>query len=82
MWFQQLGRGVSIALLLLASLAALAQVPLSQHVVLVIDENTTFNDVMGNMPWLVGKGNANGYASNYHSDNSGSLMDYLWLCVG
>ena len=82
MWFQQLRRGVSIALLLLASLAALAQVPLSQHVVLVIDENTTFNDVIANMPWLVSKGKANGYASNYHSDNSGSLLDYLWLASG
>ncbi len=82
MRFQRLGRSVSVALLLLASLAALAQVPLSQHVVLVIDENTTFNDVIANMPWLVSKGNANGYASNYHSDNSGSLMDYLWLASG
>jgi acid phosphatase len=82
MWFQQLRRGVSIALLLLASLAASAQVPLSQHVVLVIDENTTFNDVIANMPWLVSKGKANGYATNYHSDNGGSLMDYLWLASG
>ena len=82
MLFQQLGKGVSITLVLLASLAAFAQVPLSQHVVLVVDENTTFNDVMANMPWLVSQGNANGYATNYHSDNSGSLMDYLWLASG
>ena len=82
MSFQQLGRSVSIAVVLLGSWAGFAQVPLSQHVILVIDENTTFNDVIANMPWLVSKGKANGYATNYHSDNGGSLTDYLWLASG
>jgi phosphoesterase family protein len=82
MAFRRLGRSVSIAIVLLGNLAAFAQVPLSQHVVLVIDENTSFNAVMANMPWLVGQGYANGYATNYHSDTSGSLMDYLWLASG
>jgi len=77
------GRSVATALaLLLISAAALAQVPSSQHVILVIDENSSFSDVMANMPWLVGEGNANGYASNYESDNGGSLLDYLWLASG
>ena len=61
---------------------AYAQVPVSQHVVLVIDENHSFSDVMANMPWLVGQGYANGYATNYKSDNGGSLLDYLWLASG
>ncbi|MGC2447392.1 MAG: alkaline phosphatase family protein, partial [Candidatus Sulfotelmatobacter sp.] len=61
---------------------AFAQVPVSQHVVLVIDENHSFSDVMANMPWLVGQGYANGYATNYKSDNGGSLLDYLWLASG
>jgi hypothetical protein len=82
MLFQQLGRVVSVAVVLLGSWAAFAQVPWSQHVVLVIDENTTFDEVMAHMPWLVGQGNANGYANNYHSDSGGSLMDYLWLASG
>src|SRR5438045_2034806 len=47
-----------------------------------MDENTSYNDVINNMPWLVGEGNANGYATNYHSDNGGSLMDYLWIASG
>jgi hypothetical protein len=68
--------------LLLAAAAALGQVPSSQHVVLVIDENNSFSDVIANMPWLVGQGNANGYATNYQSDNSGSLLNYLWLASG
>jgi hypothetical protein len=48
-------------------------VPLAQHVVLVIDENTSFSTVYPNgMPWLVSEGNKNGYAANYSSDVSGS----------
>ena len=56
--------------------------PVSQHVVLVIDENHSYSEVIANMPWLVGEGNANGYATNYKSDNCGSLLDYLWLASG
>ncbi len=57
-------------------------VPSSSHVVLVIDENHSFTDVQNNMSWLVGQGNANGHATNYHSNSSGSLLDYLWLASG
>ena len=77
------GRSVlaAFALVCLAA-SAFAQVPMSQHVVLVIDENSSFSNVMANMPWLVGQGNTYGYANNYHSDTGGSLMDYLWLASG
>jgi len=71
----------AIAFLLVAA-AAFAQVPVSKHVVLVIDENSSFSDVKANMPWLVSQGDANGYAANYKSDNGGSLLDYLWLASG
>ena len=69
-------------LLLLAAAAAFAQVPSSQRVVLLINENSSFSDVTANMPWLVGEGNDNGYATNYTSNNGGSLLDYLWLASG
>ncbi|HET6844445.1 MAG TPA: alkaline phosphatase family protein [Candidatus Angelobacter sp.] len=59
-----------------------AQVPHSSHIVLVIEENTSFNTTVANMPWLVAQGNTNGVASNYISNTSGSLMDYLWLMSG
>ncbi|MGA7375286.1 MAG: hypothetical protein WBW36_03000, partial [Candidatus Sulfotelmatobacter sp.] len=62
------------------STVAAQVVPLAQHVVLVIDENTSFDTVYPNgMPWLVKQGNRYGYASNYNSDHSGSLLDYLYL---
>jgi hypothetical protein len=83
MFFKNLGRELSIAaVLVLVSLAGFAQVPVSQHVVLVIDENSSFSEVTANMPWLMAEGNANGYAANYKSDSSGSLLNYLWLASG
>lgn len=76
------GRSVCAAVLVLCAAAALAQVPSSQHVVLVIDENSSYSSVVANMPWLVSQGNAYGYATNYQSNNGGSLLDYLWLASG
>jgi phosphoesterase family protein/Big-like domain-containing protein len=83
MILQKAGRGVLAAAALVCFVAgALAQVPTSKHVILVINENTSYNDVMANMPWLTGEGNTHGYATNYLSDNGGSLLDYLWLASG
>jgi len=63
MVFKKLQWLVSIAtMLVLPSLAGFAQVPVSQHVILVIDENHSYDEVMANMPWLVSQGIANGYA--------------------
>lgn len=69
---------------LLHPLPAVAQAPVphSSHVVLLIDENTSYDTTIAEMPWLVGQGAANGHAANYVSDTSGSLMDYLWLASG
>lgn len=67
---------------LLLPLLATSQVPRSSHVVLVIDENTSYNTAAANMPWLVKEGTAYGHAVDYVSNTSGSLMDYLWLASG
>ena len=71
----------SCALMMCASQAVSAQsVPLAQHVVLVIEENTSFSSVYpSGMSWLVSEGKKYGYANNYYSDTSGSLLDYLYL---
>lgn len=83
MIFSKVGRSVlAAAAMLCLSAVALAQVPSAQHVILVIDENSSYSDVVANMPWLISQGNANGYATNYQSDNGGSLLDYLWLASG
>jgi phosphatidylinositol-3-phosphatase len=83
MSFIRAGRVLSSAIVLVCLAAAVfAQVPSSQHVVLVIDENSSYSAVKSNMPWLVNKGNAYGYATKYLSDSGGSLLDYLWLASG
>jgi hypothetical protein len=77
------GRNFSTAIVLMCFAAAVfAQVPSSQHVVLVINENSSYSAVLANMPWLVSHGNTYGYATKYLSDSGGSLLDYLWLASG
>src|SRR6201981_14639 len=72
------------AITLLFPLCSLAQAPVphSSHVVLLMDENTSYSTTLTAMPWLVSQGTANGYATNYISNTSGSLMDYLWVASG
>ena len=79
-----IGSAIVALLVVCLGLSAFSQVvPLAQHVVLVIDENTSFSTVYPNgMPWLVSEGNKYGYAANYSSDYSGSLLDYLYLASG
>lgn len=65
------------------SIARSQVVPLAQHVVLVIEENTSFSTAFPNgMPWLSSEAKRYGYADNYSSDLSGSLLDYLYLASG
>jgi phosphatidylinositol-3-phosphatase len=72
-----------VLLLCAPSIARAQVVPLAQHVVLVIDENTSFGTAFpSGMPWLSGEGKKYGYANNYDSDHSGSLLDYLYLASG
>jgi Tfp pilus assembly protein PilW len=82
MGIARLGFSILLTSLLLVSVSAIAQIPGSQHVILVIDENHSLSQVQSSMPWLVSEGNANGYAANYTSDTGGSLEDYLWLASG
>jgi acid phosphatase len=52
-------------------------------VVLIVEENRSFSTVYPTgMPWLSALGDANGIATNYLSDEPGSLLDYLWLSSG
>lgn len=75
---------LSCILTLCVSPSASAQaVPLAQHVVLVIEENTSFSTAFPNgMSWLSSQAKRYGYANNYYSDMSGSLLDYLYLASG
>ncbi len=61
-------------------------VPLAQHVILVIEENTSFSNVFpSGMPWLVNEAKTvGGYSAQncYNSNASGSLLDYMMLSAG
>jgi len=53
------------------------------HVILIIEENRSFSTVYpSGMPWLSALGDAYGIATNYFSDEPGSMLDYLWLSSG
>ena len=57
--------------------------PSAAHVILVMEENHSFSAAYPNgMPWLSELGNSYGIATNYYSDESGSMLDYLWLSSG
>jgi phosphatidylinositol-3-phosphatase len=53
------------------------------HVFLIVEENRSYSSVYPTgMPWLSQLGDKFGIATNYYSDESGSLLDYLWLSSG
>lgn len=54
------------------------------HVILIIEENHSYSTVVdqNRMPWLKALGDKYGLATNYYSDEKGSLLDYLWLSSG
>jgi phospholipase C len=75
------GGGVS-AKVARQSVPSNSHVPVA-HVFLVIEENRSFSTVYHNqMPWLSALGDKYGIATNYTSDEPGSLLDYLWLSSG
>jgi acid phosphatase len=52
-------------------------------VFLIIEENRSYSSVYPvGMPWLSLLGDQYGIATNYYSDETGSLLDYLWLSSG
>jgi phospholipase C len=53
------------------------------HVILIIEENRSFSTVYPQgMPWMCRLGDAYGIATDYFSDEPGSMLDYLWLSSG
>jgi phosphatidylinositol-3-phosphatase len=59
-------------------------IPQFAHVFLVLEENHSFNDVIGNasMPYLNALVSANGLATQYYADAHPSLPNYFMLTVG
>ncbi len=58
--------------------------PQFAHVVLVVEENHSYSDVIGNpaMPFLNALANQGGLATNYFADTHTSIGDYFMLTAG
>jgi len=75
---------LAIALMLLTGLSALAQVPRSQHVYIVAEENRSYEHIVGSpyMPYLNSLLQKGATATQFYSDEHGSLENYLIVTSG
>ena len=72
------------ALMIASAGAALAQVPQSNHVFLVMEENHSYSSVIGSssMPYLNSLANKYGLATNYYANVHPSIGNYFYLTTG
>src|SRR5437016_385457 len=75
---------VFLAALSLASLNAIAQVPASRHVVMVLEENHSYSSVIGSssMPYLNSLANKYALATNYYANTHPSIGNYFMMTTG
>src|SRR5436190_2694848 len=68
----------------LFSLAAVAQIPSSKHVVVVVEENHSYSSVIGSssMPYLNSLANKYTLATNYYANTHPSIGNYFMLTTG
>ena len=66
------------------SLHCLAQVPQSNHVFLLMEENHSFEQVIGNpaMPYLNSLAKSYAVAANYNANSHYSIPNYFWITAG
>lgn len=66
------------------SLQCLAQVPQSSHVFLLMEENHSYEQVMGNsaMPYLNSLAKSYAVAANYDANSHYSIPNYFWITTG
>jgi acid phosphatase len=77
-------RWLSLSLLFLVGGLATAQVPHSNHVVVVVEENHGYNSVIGNsaMPYLNSLANQYGLATQYFANTHPSIGNYFMMTAG
>ena len=75
---------MSMALALLIGVSAFAQVPRSKHVYIVAEENRSYEHIVGSasMPYLNSLINKGGLATQFYSNQHGSLENYLLVTSG
>src|SRR5437868_12495491 len=74
------------SILVMSAMAAIAtaQVPQSAHVVVVVEENHSYSQVIGNssMPYLNSLASKYGLAVNYYGNTHPSIGNYFMLTTG
>jgi hypothetical protein len=71
-------------LLLFAAVQGLAQMPASDHVFVLMEENHSYSQVVGNtaMPYLNSLIKSYGLAANYDANSHYSIPNYFWMTTG
>ncbi len=66
------------------SAAAFAAVPASSHVFVVVEENHSYESVVGNssMPYFNSLAQKYGLATQYYANSHYSIPNYMWLAAG
>lgn len=75
---------IALSLAVLSAGVALAQVPHSNHVVVVVEENHGYSSVIGNsaMPYLNSLARQYGLATQYYADTHPSIGNYFMMTAG
>ncbi|HET8891324.1 MAG TPA: alkaline phosphatase family protein [Candidatus Angelobacter sp.] len=75
---------LSIALALFIGVTAFAQVPRSNHVYIVAEENRSYERIVGSasMPYLNGLLAKGAVATQFYANQHGSLENYFWVTAG
>lgn len=66
----------------LACFQSRAQVPASQHVYIVVEENHSYESVVGQMPYLNGLAAKYALLTNSYANSHYSIPNYMWLTTG
>src|SRR5438046_681044 len=77
--------GLSLAAVWLIASACFAQIPRSNHVYIVAEENISYEHMVGNttdMPYLNSLIARGGLATQFYADQHSSLPDYFWVTAG
>jgi hypothetical protein len=74
----------SLLLTLLLSTAAVGAVPASNHVFVLVEENHSYESVIGNsaMPYFNSLAQRYGLATQYYANSHYSIPNYMWLAAG
>jgi phospholipase C len=75
---------IAMVLLFAFNMTAWAQIPRSRHVVVVVEENHSYESVIGNpaMPFLNELASSYGVATAYFANTHNSIPNYFWLTAG